>query len=138
MRRRNRRHHDAAARRRFKIAFGVEQIAGGQHHRARTAQFARDLARANELRSGRKDAAQNAVADVSRNLQMQRHGRIPVDMHPGKGHALAWLTISVHRVEVSCWNGRQKSPVSAQDGPRADSGPVPAGHEFIHPVSLAI
>jgi hypothetical protein len=30
---------------------------------------------------------------------VQRHGRRPVDMHPGKGYALAWVTISVHRVE---------------------------------------
>ena len=36
----HRRHADAAARRRFQIALGVEQLPRGQHHRPRAAQFA--------------------------------------------------------------------------------------------------
>lgn len=104
-------HHDAAARGRFKIALGVEQVPRRQHHRARAAQLPRDLARSQKLRSGWKDAAQNAAPDVGRDLQMQRHGRIPVDMHPRKGYALVRLTISVHHMEAavgSAGDGRQR------------------------------
>ncbi|MHC2558160.1 hypothetical protein ACVIVD_000154 [Bradyrhizobium liaoningense] len=117
MRRRHRRHHDAAARRRFQIALGVEQIPCRQHHGPRATQFARDLARTEKLRSRGKGAAQNAVPDMLRDLQVQRHRGGPVDMDPGKGYTLARMTAVVH---VSPAGQRRSCPPSFRGAPRND------------------